>query len=50
MIIDEVKSNGTNFNTILYSIVNEQKNPYLYQNYELVINGKEMKLDDILFL
>jgi DNA repair exonuclease SbcCD nuclease subunit len=49
-IIDEVKSNGTNFNTILYSIVNEQKNPYLYQNYELVINGKEMKLDDILFL
>lgn len=49
-VVDEVKSNGTNFNTILYSIINEQKNPYLSQNYELVINGKEMKIDDILFL
>lgn len=49
-IIDEVKTNATNFNNILISIVNEQKNPYLSQNYELVINGKEMKLDDILFL
>lgn len=49
-IVDEVKSNGTDFNTILYSIINEQKNPYLSQNYELVINGKEMKIDDILFL
>ena len=49
-VVDEVKSNGTDFNTILYSIINEQKNPYLSQNYELVINGKEMKIDDILFL
>ena len=49
-IVDEVKSNGTDFGTILYSIINEKKNPYLSQSYELIINGKDMKIDDILFL
>jgi DNA repair exonuclease SbcCD nuclease subunit len=49
-IVDEVKSNDTNFNNILSSIVTEQKNPYLMQTYELVINGKDMELDDVLFL
>jgi len=49
-IVDEVKSNGTDFNAILSSIITEQKNPYLMQSYELIINGREMKLDDILFL
>jgi DNA repair exonuclease SbcCD nuclease subunit len=49
-IVDEVKSNATNFNNILSSIVTEQKNPYLIQSYELIINGKDMQLDDVLFL
>lgn len=49
-VVDEVKSNTTDFNTILSSIITEQKNPYLMQTYELIINGKELKIDDILFL
>ncbi len=49
-VVDEVKSNGTDFTTILSSIVVDLKNPYLMQSYELIINGKEMKLDDIMFL
>ena len=49
-ILDEVKSNGTDFNTILSSIVSEQKNPYLIQSYELIINGKETNIEDFLFL
>jgi DNA repair exonuclease SbcCD nuclease subunit len=49
-VIDEVKSSGTDFNTILSSIIVDLKNPYLMQSYELIINGKELKLDDIMFL
>jgi uncharacterized ubiquitin-like protein YukD len=45
-----VKTNDTDFNTILSNIIIEQKNPYLMQSYELIVNGKEMKLDDIIFL
>ena len=41
---------GTNFSNILGQIINDQKNPYLTQTYELVVNGKEMEIDDILFL
>ena len=45
-----VSHEGTNFSNILGQIINNQKNPYLTQTYELVVNGKEMKIDDILFL
>lgn len=41
---------GTDFSNILSTIVNNEKDPYLLQNYELVINGKEILLDDIMFL
>jgi DNA repair exonuclease SbcCD nuclease subunit len=48
--VDDIKTNATDFNSILSSIITEQKNPYLMQSYELIVNGKEMNLDDILFL
>lgn len=50
---EKVESNNTtdtSFNKILSNIINEQKNPYLLQSYELIINGKEMKIEDVLFL
>lgn len=48
--VDDIQSNGTDFNTILRTIVTEQRNPYLFQVYDLVVNGTETKLDDITFL
>ena len=47
---DEVQSNGIDFKTILSSIVNDQRDPYLVKAYELIVNGKEMDIDDIMFL
>lgn len=49
-VIDEVQSSGIDFNTILSSMVTSQRDPYLTQAYEMVINGKEMGIDDVLFL
>ena len=51
--IKEEKMNnleGTDFKAILNTIVNQEANPYLSQVFELIINGKETKTDDILFL
>jgi len=48
--VDEVQSSETDFKTILNSIVNEKRNPYLVQAYELIVNGKEMGIDDVIFL
>ena len=41
---------SSNFSTILNTIVMEEKDPYLAQSYELIVNGKEISVDDILFL
>jgi DNA repair exonuclease SbcCD nuclease subunit len=49
-VVDEVQSSGTDFKTILNSIVNDQRDPYLVQAFELIVNGKEMGLDDVMFL
>jgi DNA repair exonuclease SbcCD nuclease subunit len=40
----------TDFQGILSSIVNDQKNPYLVQAYELVVNNRKMGHDDVMFL
>ena len=41
---------SSDFKTILGSIINDQKDPYLFRAYELIVNGKEISLDDIMFL
>lgn len=41
---------SSDFKTILDSIINDQKDPYLFRAYELIVNGKEISLDDIMFL
>lgn len=40
----------TDFQTILSSLINNEKNPYLSQAYELVVNGKEVSEDDFMFV
>ena len=49
-IEDEKKEHSSDFNTILNNIVMEQKDPYLVQVFELVVNGKETDVDDVFFL
>lgn len=39
-----------NFNDLLKSIVEDQKDPYLVQSYELIINDKNINVEDIMFL
>jgi hypothetical protein len=46
----DFQASGTDFKSILGSIITNQKNPYLTQAFELVVNGKETSLDDIIFL
>jgi DNA repair exonuclease SbcCD nuclease subunit len=43
-------SSNTDFKSILSSIIVENKDPYLYQAYELIINDKETLVDDIFFV
>ena len=41
---------NTGFMEILNSIITEEKDSYLTHSYELIINGKEIEPDDVLFL
>lgn len=49
-VVDEVQTSGTDFTTILNSIVTERQDPYLFQAYELIVNGKQTDLGDVMFL
>ena len=44
------KHNETHFKDILRTLIKQSKDSYLYQAYELVINNKKIKGDDIIFL
>lgn len=46
----EEKTNSSDFQTILGTIVNDQKDPYLVRAYELIVNGKDVNTDDVMFL
>lgn len=41
---------GKNFPEILSKIVTEKENPILYKYYQLIINGKEVEEDEIVFI
>jgi DNA repair exonuclease SbcCD nuclease subunit len=41
---------GTDFKSILSTMVNDQKNAYLCQAFELVVHNKKMDYNDIMFL
>jgi len=40
----------TDFSKILSVLVNQEKNPYLYELYELVLNSKMVPADDVIFI
>jgi len=42
--------NDSNFTNVLYNIVMNKKDSYLYEAYQLVINNKEIKSEDIILL
>ena len=42
--------NETAFTTILSEIVNQEKNSYLYETYELVVNNKQVSSKDVVYL
>lgn len=46
----EDKTNSSDFQTILGAIVNDQKDPYLVRAYELIVNGKDVSTEDVMFL
>ena len=46
----EETTNSSDFQSILGSIINDQKDPYLVRAYELIVNGKDVSTDDIMFL
>lgn len=47
---EDQTSVSSDFKSILDSIINHQKDPYLFRAYELIVNGKEICLDDVMFL
>ena len=48
--ISENIANATEFTTILNDIVNQSKDSYLYETYELVVNNNQVKNDDVLYI
>jgi DNA repair exonuclease SbcCD nuclease subunit len=48
--ISEKIVNETTFITILDEIINQEKDSYLFQTYELVVNNKNTENDDIIYL
>ena len=47
---DSLENNKNDFNDIIQEIIENQKDSYLYEAYQLVVNSKEINGEDILFL
>ncbi len=41
---------SSDFTTILSSLIDHEKNPFLCEVYELILNNKELSADDIIFI
>jgi len=50
VVKDEVDGCDSDFHSVLERLVCNQKNPYLYKTYEMIVNNKEQMIDDIFFL
>ena len=48
--VPEKVVNETLFSTILTEIINNEKDKYLFQTYELVVNNKKVDFNDILYV
>jgi DNA repair exonuclease SbcCD nuclease subunit len=49
-IVENVDKSVCDFPTILNTIITKQKNPHLLQAYDLVVNQKNTKAEDVFFL
>jgi DNA repair exonuclease SbcCD nuclease subunit len=49
-IKESLENNLEEFNDIIRNIIEQQKNSYLFEAYELVINSKNIDSNDVLFL
>jgi DNA repair exonuclease SbcCD nuclease subunit len=49
-LINDISNGGSNFQTILNSIVMKEKNENLMRIYEMVVNNKNVAEDDVFFL
>jgi DNA repair exonuclease SbcCD nuclease subunit len=47
---DNIENNTNDFNIIIKDIVEQERNSYLFEAYEMVVNSKQIQADDILFL
>ncbi len=47
---EHLDSESRNFDTILSALVTEKADPFLYQSYQLVVNGKDVKIEDVMFV
>ena len=48
--VPEKVVNETTFSTILTEIINQEKDKYLFQTYELVVNNRQMNTSYLLYL
>jgi DNA repair exonuclease SbcCD nuclease subunit len=47
---ENISNTDTDFTKILSSIITDQRNPYLAQAFELIVNGKKSNIGDFIFL
>ena len=47
---EEESTDEIDFGSILSTLITTEKNPFLYEIFELVVNNKEVKADDIVFM
>jgi flagellar motor component MotA len=47
---EQLEKKETSFSSILDDIINESKDNYLFETYQLVINNKNIKASDIIYL
>lgn len=47
---DQDKNGSVSFRNILSEFIKNEKNPYLFETYEFIINNKLVKTDDVIYL
>jgi hypothetical protein len=49
-IKESLDNNPNDFNDIIKCLIDNEKNTYLFQAYEMIVNSKTVDTNDILFL
>ena len=43
-------TDGSNFRKILDESIKKEKNPYLFETFEYVINGRKVEHEDVIYI